>query len=96
MQRSVTSVFSTLHGCLLGGNERERKGSWAQAGQDSVTATKLLGVDVMPSNVVVFRAEIGKQARLGVGSMLMEDLGVTARYAAQVRWGQDQVPASSQ
>ena len=67
-----------------------------QAGRESVTATKLLGVDAMPSNMVVFRADIGREARLPIGSLLLEELGVTARYRAQVRWGQDRVPASSQ
>ena len=80
--------------------EQARQGSNSvvcmQAGRESVTATKLLGVDAMPSNTVVLRADIGRDARLPIGSLLLEELGVTARYKAQVRWGQDHVPASSQ
>ena len=71
-------------------------GASLQEGRDSVTATKLLGHDAMPPNTVVFKACVERRARLPLDHMYDEDLSVTGRHAASVRWGLDHLPTSSE
>ena len=61
-----------------------------------MTATKLLGQDVMEPNTLVFRASIERQSRMPLDQYYDSDLAVTGRYGADVRWGQDYTPVSGQ
>lgn len=61
-----------------------------------MTATKLLGYDAMGPNTVVFKACVDRQSRLPLNGMYDEDLTVTGRHAARVRWGMEHLPPSGQ
>ena len=68
----------------------------SQEGHDSVTATKLLGQDAMPPGTMVFKACVDRHSRLPLDQFYDEDLTVTGRHSASVRWGLDHLPTSSE